>query len=117
MIKVHRPYGPIENAVRIAVVDALVKIGSPAVKPLISSLKEKDPMVRDPVVWILGKIGDKRAVEPLIQILKDENQYVREGAARALKRITGQDFGEDAEKWQKWWEESAGKKKWWQFWK
>jgi hypothetical protein len=31
---------------------------------------------------------------------------VRARAARALRKITGKDFGKDPEKWQKWWEEN-----------
>jgi len=30
---------------------------------------------------------------------------VRRAAAKALKDITGQDFGQDADRWQQWWEE------------
>jgi len=34
--------------------------------------------------------------------LKDKNSYVRKSSAEALKRITGEDFGENYEKWLNW---------------
>ncbi len=43
-----------------------------------------------------------RAVEALIAALKDEDPDVRKEAAKALGKITGKDFGEEAVKWQKW---------------
>ena len=52
----------------------------------------------------MGRIGDKRAVEPLIEALKDEDEGARWLAAEALKKITGNDFGEDYEEWRKWYE-------------
>ncbi len=53
----------------------------------------------------LGETWDKRAVAPLIKALGDEKWNVRKVAAKALERITGQSFGEDQERWQKWWQE------------
>lgn len=55
--------------------NALVKIGQPAVEPLIGALN--DPAVRKGAIMALGRIGDKRALEPLIALLydKDIGQY------------------------------------------
>jgi hypothetical protein len=50
---------------------ALVKIGAPAVAPLIDNLKDANHEVRVDVVNALGEIKDPRAVEPLIEALKD----------------------------------------------
>jgi len=61
---------------RIAV-EALRRIGEPAVGPLIESLKDRDEDIRGGAANALGEIGDRRAVEPLIQALKDENENVR----------------------------------------
>jgi HEAT repeat protein len=47
--------------------DSLVKIGEPAVEPLIAALNSKNENVRLFAVWALEGIGDPRAVEPLIQ--------------------------------------------------
>lgn len=53
-------------------VQALGRIGEPAVEPLIKALNDEDYIVRNGAAHALGLIGDARAVEPLIQILKDD---------------------------------------------
>ena len=68
--------------------EALVNIGSPAVKPLINAMKDKYWGVRDHAAEALGKIGDSRAVDPLIKALKDESEHVRRETAEALGRIS-----------------------------
>jgi len=96
--------------VRRGVAYALREIKDPrAVEPLISALKDSDWRVRQAAVIVLGEIKDPRAVEPLISALKDIDPNVRWPAAEALKKITGQDFGEDQRKWQEWWEKSKGR--------
>jgi HEAT repeat protein len=77
-----------------------------AVEPLIAVLKDKHVYVRATTAWALGEIKDRRAVKPLIDALGDEIKDIRRNAAWALKKITGKDFGEDAEQWQKWWEKN-----------
>jgi HEAT repeat protein len=64
--------------------NALAKIGKPAVKPLVNSLREKKALVRRNAATALGKIKDASAVEPLIAALKDEDPLVRMNAASAL---------------------------------
>jgi len=66
---------------------ALVKIGEPAVEPLIQALKDGYSHVREGAAKALGEIGDIRAVEPLIQALKDEDSDVRKIAAEALGKM------------------------------
>jgi HEAT repeat protein len=47
------------------------------VEGLIKVLKyKKDFKVRAEAAWVLGKIGDNRAVKPLKQTLNDENWNV-----------------------------------------
>jgi hypothetical protein len=75
----------------------------------ISDLKSKSLGTREAAVYALGELKDPRAVEPLIEALKDENPDVRERAANALQKITGQNFGENPEEWQKWWEKNKGR--------
>ncbi|MCK4830522.1 hypothetical protein KA005_83160 [bacterium] len=53
----------------------------------------------------LAEIG-KPAIEPLIIAMKGKSYEVRNRIIWALSKITGQDFGEDQVKWQKWWEEN-----------
>jgi WD40 repeat protein len=92
--------------VRYAATQALKKIGDAAVKPLIACLKDKDPYVREVAIAILRDMKEPKAIEPLITALKDEDWNVRNTTAKALKNITGQDFGKDQAKWQEWWEQN-----------
>ncbi|MBU2461312.1 HEAT repeat domain-containing protein, partial [bacterium] len=71
-------------------VDALAKIGIPAVKPLIVALKDEDSYVREGAAEALAKMGIP-AIKPLIAALKDKDIDVRLGAAEALGGI-----GEDS---------------------
>jgi HEAT repeat protein len=94
--------------------EALGRIGNKrAVGPLIEALKDKRVLVRLRAAIALGKIGDGKAVAEavtsLIGLLKSEERWERRDAARALKNITGQDFGEDYKKWKKWYEENKDK--------
>ncbi len=77
-----------DDKVRQAAAEALVKIGAPAVEPLIAALQDKNKDVRRAAAEALGKIRDTRAVEPLIAALKkDEEWYVHKTAAEALGQI------------------------------
>jgi len=75
------------SSVRWEAAGALGKIGEPAVEPLINALKDEDSSVRWGAAEALGEIGDERAVEPLINALKDEDSDVRWKAAEALVKI------------------------------
>jgi HEAT repeat protein len=112
-----------DKAKRKKAEDGLVKIGAPAVKPLIDALLGKkttavgvgllgtspaagatlltgEESVKSYAARALGRIGEKEAVKPLIASLKDKD--AKTAAAGALKEITKQDFGEDAAKWAAW---------------
>lgn len=92
----------------------LGEIGDPqAVKPLIFALKDRVLLVRMAAVSALGQLGDLEAVNPLIAALDDQAVSApglmliptyRSEIARALNTLTGQDFGEDAIRWQRWWQ-------------
>jgi HEAT repeat protein len=70
------------------VIDALVKIGAPAVEPLIIVLRDSHwSFYHMAVANILGLICDARAIEPLIAALGDDNVDVRKAAAGALDKI------------------------------
>ncbi len=89
---------------RMSAVWTLRKVkDSRALEALINALKHKDLLVRAKAAEALGEIKNPKAVEPLIAILTDEEETVREFAAKALGDITGKDFGQDYDKWQKWW--------------
>ena len=73
--------------VKDATLEALVKLGKPAVELLVAVLNGPGWYVRSDVATALGQIGDPRAVGPLIGALGDSDEYVRAGAAEALGRI------------------------------
>ena len=66
---------------------ALVKIGEPAIDPLILALNDSNSSVRCYAADALGEIGDPRAVDPLNDALEDEDGDVREAATEALEKI------------------------------
>jgi HEAT repeat protein len=66
--------------------DELIRIGQPAVGPVLRLLKHEDSAVRIRAIEVLEGIGDPEAVEPLIAALKDSPD-VREAAAAALGKM------------------------------
>jgi hypothetical protein len=55
---------------------------------------------------VMEMIGDIYSVAPLIAALKDSYPNIKEQAAEVLKKMTGEEFGTDPEKWQQWWEKN-----------
>jgi len=76
-----------ESGVRWKAVEALGKMGSPAVGPLTESLQSPDPDVRWMAAVALGDIGDPAAIPALMGALEDPDTYVRSRAALALAAI------------------------------
>jgi len=76
-----------DKEVQESAAEALGKIGQPAVNPLLLVLMDSDPHVRKFATEALGKIGDSKAIDPLIKVLKDSDWYVREFAAEALQKL------------------------------
>jgi HEAT repeat protein len=68
---------------------SLVKIGAPAVEPLIAVIKNKNSdSFRTKAITLLGNIRDNRAVDPLILLLNETNSdEIRVAAAIALGTI------------------------------
>ena len=64
--------------------DECIKIGAPAVEPLIAALKDSDSDVRRAAAETLGKIADAQAVEPLAVALSDKDEDVQRAAIEAL---------------------------------
>jgi HEAT repeat protein len=73
--------------VRIKAAEELMKIGKPAVEPLIAALKGENAYVREFAAYTLGEIKDRSAVESLIVTLNDKKVSVREAGTRALGEI------------------------------
>ncbi|HLX62282.1 MAG TPA: HEAT repeat domain-containing protein [Planctomycetota bacterium] len=54
--------------------------------------------------YALGAMGEERAVPVLIELLSDKD--LQRAAQQALRVLTKQEFGNDAEKWKAWWKAS-----------
>ena len=94
---------------RMSSVWVLGKVDDPrALDALISSLKHKDLGVRIAAAEELGNKKHPKAVGPLIAGLKENEETVREAFVKALQDITGKDFGQDHNKWEKWWNQNRG---------
>jgi HEAT repeat protein len=66
---------------------ALVKIGPPAVGPLVAALWDTSTNVRAAAAQALGEIGDPQATPSLIAAQDTENTEVRKAIAAALVKI------------------------------
>ncbi|HZV07805.1 MAG TPA: HEAT repeat domain-containing protein [Gemmataceae bacterium] len=71
---------------------------------LLAADGDADPAVRQAALWTLGRCGSKEAARLLLLHLKDGNELLRRAAAAALRDLSGQDFGQDANRWREWWE-------------
>ncbi|MDD5195212.1 MAG: HEAT repeat domain-containing protein [Candidatus Omnitrophica bacterium] len=119
--------------VRKNVIDALVKIGKPAVDYLFNALGDNNADIREGAARVLGLLKEVRSIERLIALLADADSDVRLSAAVSLKeiggpsvdplivslrgahpeiqaliakvlnQITGENFGNDEVKWHEWW--------------
>jgi len=77
-----------DSDLRKKTANALLKIGEPALKPLIQALEDRSWEIRIKAVEILEEMGDKRAVRPLILTLKREEDWLlRAKAAIAIWKI------------------------------
>jgi HEAT repeat protein len=65
----------------------LVEIGAPAVEPLVAHLHDEPEERRRAIVGVLGKIADARAVESLLQAVDDPESSVRDSVATALGHL------------------------------
>ena len=75
---------PLIAALHHGSAEALLQIGAPAVEPLIAALGDPGGSLHEPAAVVLGRAGDARAVVPLITALEDPDLRVRSAAAQAL---------------------------------
>jgi HEAT repeat protein len=71
---------------------------------------DEDDIVRISSAQALGVYKDRSAAAILIEALSDESTEVRIEASRALAEISGENYGFDDEKWNKWFEEEVKEK-------
>ena len=62
------------------------------VEGLIQVLKHDDDFQREAAAWVLGEIGDKKAINELVKHSLNDVSYVRREAFRALVTIAGDDL-------------------------
>jgi hypothetical protein len=78
------------------------------VTPLCRFLQNPSPSVRSIGAYVLRSIGPAAidAVPFLVSSLREAvaSEERHESYVEALKSLTGQDLGSDAERWQQWWE-------------
>ena len=74
---------------RETAIDALARIGKPAVPALVEALHDLNPELRDQAALALARIGPQAvdAVPDLIAALRDDDETVRKDAVRALGQI------------------------------
>jgi hypothetical protein len=83
--------------------DSLVRMQDPdTTKMLIAMLSDSNRQKRYRIAEALRYSKDPASIDALITALKDQDSNVKSAAGNSLKRITGQDFGEDASKWEEW---------------
>ena len=91
-----------DPAVRACAAEALGPFkAQEAFEPLLSLLDDPFPGVRAGAAHSLGSLGDRRAVPSLIGLLQDVR--ITPDISEALRKLTGQDFGESPAAWQAWW--------------
>jgi HEAT repeat protein len=74
------------------------------VEPLLEAVRDSDTDIREMAIKELGERKEQKAIPALVGALSDQNWGVRMNATSALGKITGQTFGDDVKKWQRWWE-------------
>lgn len=90
----------------IAKADALAgfgRVGTPATPAVCDRLKAKEWQVRLTACRALVAFGDARAVEPLIERLESESGRLQREILRALRTVSGENFGLQASTWRNWW--------------
>jgi HEAT repeat protein len=76
-----------ETDSRAAAAEILAILGAPAVPPLVQLLDDNNHFIRGKAAEVLGEIGDGRATKPLIGCVTDKQNYVRIKVAEALGKI------------------------------
>lgn len=79
-----------DQCVHEKTVEAILKMPTSVVEPLITVLGDEVWRVREGAATALGEIGDKRAVEPLLAALRDKHEQVQAAAALALGGLDDQ---------------------------
>ena len=76
-----------DQDVRMSAAYSTARIGRPALKPLISALKDGSNDIKIGAAFALGEMGDPEAIEPLKGLLDDPNNNVNIAAKGAVEKI------------------------------
>ena len=89
--------------------EQIAQFGETAAVPLISELESNkdNPQRVERIVSALGLTNCPKAAEALASQLDNKSSKIQDKALEGLKKITGQDFGKDAKKWQEWLKKQA----------
>jgi HEAT repeat protein len=74
-------------------------------------LRKSDPALVYAAVLACGQLGDDGAVETLIDLLAHADERLRRGTFTALEKISGLSFGQDVERWTRWYRTET---RWWE---
>ncbi len=88
---------------------ALVKIGPEAVPFLIEVLHDKNNRLCLGVSTALDCLMKDRAAPTPPMAISSDDLLMREEVVRALREITGRDFGADTNEWLNWWRKNKGR--------
>jgi len=92
-----------EPKVRLHAISILKQLeGTTIVAPLVDMMDDRYPLIRANAARVLGNTGDITVSKTLIENLIGSD-VVKIECLKALKRLTGEDYGYDDEKWTKWW--------------
>ena len=93
-----------ERRVRLAAVLDLKEYHTiRAARAITSVLGDPDREVRDAAAWALGELGYRSAIAPLIDAL-EWTHGDRASISRALRKLTGKNFGDSYRKWTAWYQ-------------
>jgi HEAT repeat protein len=76
-----------DRVLKIQIIDAMRRVGNPAIPTLLQTLADSDVAVRKAACEALGAIRDPTSVPSLVCLLADSNSDIRTAAATALGRI------------------------------
>jgi HEAT repeat protein len=95
------------SGVRPAAAEALAVLPDPKILEKLQKVVEDgkaDLALRQAALWTLGRTGRKASGAVLVRQLGGDSDLLRRTAAEALAELSGQDYGDDKEKWEGWWE-------------
>lgn len=99
-----------DETIRANSAAALSSFGEPGVaQALLDALhKDSSQKVRLAALGALPNAGGFAAFSPILSLLKDPRMApeMKDKAVTSLQSLTGQDFGQDATKWARWWEQN-----------